>query len=59
MSADDADRKTIIDRADRMLRQSRTLRQMSDGLRKESKDLRNESADLRRSAPRKNPRKKR
>jgi hypothetical protein len=50
----DADRKTIMDRADRMLRQSRTLRKMSEELRKESTDLKKESADLRRSVAREN-----
>ena len=38
--SDDVDRKTILDRANRMLRQSRTLRRLSDELHQESNDLR-------------------
>jgi hypothetical protein len=50
--SDDSDRKRrlIIDRADRMLKQSRTLRNMAAQLRTESNDLMNESRDLRRTA---------
>jgi hypothetical protein len=44
----DEGRRTIITRADRMLRQSKTLRKMSEGLLKESKDLLKESEDIRR-----------
>ena len=36
----DADRKRILDRANRMLRQSRTLRKVSDELLEESHDIR-------------------
>jgi hypothetical protein len=59
MSGDNADRKTLIDRADQMILQSRTLQLMSDVLRRESKTLKNKSADLRRLIPRTQPRKKR
>ena len=44
------ERRTIINRANRMLRQSKTLRKMSEGLLKQSKDLRKESVDVRRGA---------
>ena len=44
------DRRLILDRADRMLKQSRTLRQLSEQLQKESRDLKRESDDLRKSA---------
>lgn len=50
MANDDADRQRIIDRANRMLRQSRTLRKMSEALQKESRDLAHESTDLRKLA---------
>ena len=56
---DAADRRLIIDRADRMLKQSHTLRQMSEALLKESKDLKQESSDVRRSASHKASGKKR
>jgi hypothetical protein len=36
----DEERRTIIDRANRMLRQSKTLRKLADELRQESNDLR-------------------
>jgi len=36
----DDGRRTIIDRANRMLRQSRTLRKLADELLQESKDIR-------------------
>ena len=35
-----SERRTILDRANRMLRQSRTLRKLSDELLEESNDLR-------------------
>ena len=38
--ADDVDRRTILDRANRMMRQSRTLRKVADELLQESNDLR-------------------
>jgi len=44
----DDGRRTIISRANRMLRQSKNLRKMSEGLLKESRDLRKESHDIRR-----------
>jgi hypothetical protein len=40
MPSDDQKRRVILDRADRMLRQSKTLRKLSDELLQESKDLR-------------------
>ena len=36
---DDSDRKRIIDRANRLVRQSKTLRKISDELLSESRDL--------------------
>jgi len=36
----DRERRTILDRADRMLRQSKSLRKASEGLLQESKDAR-------------------
>jgi hypothetical protein len=36
----DEDRKTIVERADRILKQSRSLRKMSDELLQESRDIR-------------------
>jgi hypothetical protein len=47
------DRRVIIDRANRMLRQSKTLRQMSDELLKESKDIRVSASPAGRSKRRK------
>jgi len=38
---DDHERRRILDRANRMLRQSETLRKLSDELLSESNDLRN------------------
>ncbi|HLK36930.1 MAG TPA: hypothetical protein VKU41_09295 [Polyangiaceae bacterium] len=38
--ADDRERRRILDRANRMLRQSKTLRKVSDELLRESGDLR-------------------
>ena len=38
--SEDTDRRTIISRAERMLKQSQLLRKMSDELLKESKDIR-------------------
>ena len=55
---DDTARRVIIDRADRMLKQSRSLRQLSEQLQKESRDLKRESDDLRVSA-KTNPTKRR
>jgi len=43
-------RRTIIDRANRMLRQSRALRRLSDELLKESKDIRASVHELTRKA---------
>ena len=42
----DGDRRTIIDRANRMLKQSRTLRKLSEELLKESNDIRASVKDL-------------
>jgi hypothetical protein len=39
MAKNEDNRRTIISRANRMLRQSQTLRKLSDELLKESKDL--------------------
>jgi hypothetical protein len=51
------DRRTIIDRANRMLRQSRALRQLSDELLKESKDIRTSVNELKRKSAKQRPRK--
>jgi hypothetical protein len=40
MSDDDADRQRILDRANRMVGQSKLLRKMAEELRQESDDLR-------------------
>ena len=55
---DDTDRKRIIDRADRMLKQSRTLRRISDELLSESRDIRNSAERVGRDkkSPSKRPR---
>jgi hypothetical protein len=37
---DDADRRTLIDRANRLMKQSKDLRRMSDELLQEAKDIR-------------------
>jgi len=50
---DDEDRKRIVDRANRMVEQSKILRKLSDELLKESRDLRVSARD----APKKRPRK--
>jgi hypothetical protein len=54
--SDEENIRRIIDRANRMLKQSRTLRDMAVALHKESDDLKKESDDIRRSVP---PRKRR
>jgi hypothetical protein len=50
-------RRTILDRADRLLRQSKTLRKMSEELLDESKDIRVSAGGLKPRRPR--PTKKR
>jgi len=50
---DDQDRKRIMDRANRMLEQSKVLRKLSDELLKESRDLRVSAKDTPRKGPRK------
>ena len=47
---DGQDRRIIIDRANRILKQSRSLRRMSEELLQESNHLKDESDDLRNSA---------
>jgi hypothetical protein len=59
MASDEDDRRTIISRANRMLRQSKTLRKLSDELFKESKDLRSAAKDTKRKKPRRGAHKKR
>ena len=60
MADDDGttERRLIIDRANRMLKQSHILRKMSDELLQESQDLRKSAAKLR-SRKRQSPRKSR
>ncbi len=43
-------RKTIIDRANRILKQSKTLRSLSQQILKEADDLKQEAADIRSAA---------
>jgi hypothetical protein len=43
---DQESRRTVIDRANRMLRQSRTLRKLADELLQESNDLKETSKDI-------------
>jgi hypothetical protein len=50
---DDQDRKRIMDRANRMLEQSKVLRKLSDELLKESRDLRVSANDMSRKRLRK------
>ncbi len=57
MASDDENRRTIINRANRMLRQSKTLRKLSDELLKESKDLRTAAKDMKRKKSRRAARK--
>jgi hypothetical protein len=59
MASDEDTRQTIISRANRMLRQSRTLRKLSDELLEESKDLREAAKDTKRKKSRPGPRRKR
>ena len=59
MASDEENRQTIISRANRMLRQSQTLRKLSDELLKESKDLRSAAKDTKRNKSRRGARKKR
>lgn len=51
--ADDREHRRILDRANRMLRQSKTLRKVSDELLRESADLRQSVKRLAKSRPRK------
>jgi hypothetical protein len=59
MGSDEDNRRTIISRANRMLRHSKTLRKLSDELLKESKDLRVAAKDIKRKNSRRGARKKR
>ena len=53
MATDDDNHRIILDRANRMLRQSKVLRKMSDELLQEGKDLRATGKDLKRKKLRK------
>jgi hypothetical protein len=44
--SDNETRRTVIDRANRMLRQSQTLRRLADELLRESNDLRTTAKDI-------------
>jgi len=57
MASDEQNQRTIINRANRMLRQSQTLRKVSDELLAESKDLRAAAKDMKRTKPRRSTRK--
>jgi hypothetical protein len=57
MARDEQNRRTIIGRANRMLRQSQTLRKLSDELLKESRDLRAVAKDTKRKKSRRAARK--
>jgi uncharacterized protein (DUF3084 family) len=51
----DADRKKIIDRADRLLKQSKQLRQAAGKILQHSDDLKKESKDIRKSVKKLKP----
>ena len=55
----DDDRKTILDRADRLLKQSKALRQAGNKILDHSDDLKQESKDIRRSVKKLKPKKRR
>ena len=57
MANDEQNQRTIINRANRMLRQSQTLRKVSDELLAESKDLRAAAKDTKRKKSRRTARK--
>jgi len=57
MANDEQNQRTIINRANRMLRQSQTLRKVSDELLAESKDLRAAAKDTKRKKSRRPARK--
>jgi hypothetical protein len=57
MASDEQNQRTIINRANRMLRQSQTLRKVSDELLAESKDLRAAAKDTKRKKSRRPARK--
>jgi hypothetical protein len=57
MASEEENRRTIISRANRMLRQSKTLRKLSDELLNESKDLRAAAKDTKRKKSRRAARK--
>jgi hypothetical protein len=57
MASDEQNQRTIINRANRMLRQSQTLRKVSDELLAESKDLRAAAKDTKRKKSRRTARK--
>jgi len=56
MESEGKRRRKVISRANRMLRQSRTLRKLSDELLKESKDLREAEDRTRKKSPQRNRR---
>jgi len=59
MTSDEDNRLIVISRANRMLRQSQTLRKLSDELLKESNDLRSAINDMTRKKSQFSARKKR
>jgi hypothetical protein len=59
MGNDEDKRRAIISRTNRTLRQSQTLRQLSDELLQESKDLRSAAKDIKRKKSRRGARKTR
>ena len=54
----DNEHRKILDRADRMLRQSKILRKLSEELLQESNDIRSSAHELKRKRPKPKPRKK-
>jgi hypothetical protein len=56
--ADEKEHRVILDRANRMLRQSKILRRLSEELLQESKDLRASTNELKRKGSKRHPRKK-
>jgi hypothetical protein len=55
---EDKEHRAILDRANRMLRQSKILRKLADELLQESKDVRASTNELKRKGSKRRPRKK-
>ena len=57
--SDEQERRVIIDRANRMLKQSQTLRKLSDELLEEASDLRRSAKRITPKTPTRQPKRKR